>query len=138
MDSQNPEKIFLSVVIPTYNEEARLRPGLKAICRYLAGKPFASEIIVVDDGSRDRTAEVAREALEGSIPFRVLRRANNLGKGYSVREGVLASTGEVVLFTDADLSTAIEEFDKFLPWLEWGEDVVICSRALSDSDIRVR
>jgi len=129
--------LFLSIVIPAYNEEKRLGPSLEKIRGYLAAKSYAAEIIVVDDGSTDRTAEVAGAALEGRLPYRVLRRDKNQGKGFSVREGVLAAAGQVILFTDADLSTPIEELEKFIQRLDEGFDMVIGSRALPGCDIRV-
>jgi len=138
MTERIPDNIFLSIVIPAYNEERRLGPSLEKIRGYLAAKQYNAEIIVVDDGSTDRTAEVAAAALEGRLPYRVLRREKNMGKGFSVREGVLASSGEVILFTDADLSTPIEELGKFLGRLDEGFDVVIGSRALPGCEIRVR
>jgi dolichyl-phosphate beta-glucosyltransferase len=137
MSEEPAPGIFLSIVIPAYNEEKRIAKSLRAVFDYLAAKPFGAEIIVVDDGSTDRTAEAAAAALAGRVPHRVLKRGKNIGKGYSVREGVLASSGQAVLFTDADLSTPIEELDKFLPRLEEGYDIVIGSRALPGCDIRV-
>lgn len=128
----------LSIVIPAYNEEKRIGASLEKILGYLKTKLFASEIIVVDDGSRDRTAEVAAAALEGRVPFRIVRLDVNQGKGGAVKAGVLASAGQAILFTDADLSTPIDELDKFLPRLDEGYDVVIGSRALPGCDIRVR
>jgi dolichyl-phosphate beta-glucosyltransferase len=133
-----PDPVFLSVVVPAYNEEARLGATLKRVREYLESRPFASEIIVVDDGSTDRTSGVAAEALGGRTGDRILRRADNRGKGASVKEGVLAATGELILFTDADLSTPIDEIEKMLPQIEKGADIVIGSRALDESDIQVR
>jgi len=137
MTDPNATAVFLSIVVPAYNEEKRLGPSLEKIRGYLAAKPYAAEIIVVDDGSTDRTADIASAALEGRLPCRVLRREKNRGKGFSVREGVLAAGGQVILFTDADLSTPIEELDKFIQRLEEGFDIVIGSRALPGCDIRV-
>lgn len=137
MTDPNATAVFLSIVVPAYNEEKRLGPSLEKIRGYLAAKPYAAEIIVVDDGSTDRTADIAGAALEGRLPCRVLRRVKNRGKGFSVREGVLAAGGQVILFTDADLSTPIEELDKFIQRLEEGFDIVIGSRALPGCDIRV-
>jgi dolichyl-phosphate beta-glucosyltransferase len=138
MTEREPTPVFLSVVIPAWNEEKRIGASLQAIVSYLSAKPFAAEVIVVDDGSTDRTSEVTRRALEGRVRHRVIRLEANQGKGYAVRSGVLASAGEVILFTDADLSTPIEELDKFLARLDEGFDVVIGSRALPGCEIRVR
>jgi dolichyl-phosphate beta-glucosyltransferase len=138
MTHPNGENVFLSVVVPAYDEEERIGPSLAAIGSYLGSKPFSSEVIVVDDGSGDRTAEVARDILRSVPRGRIMSREENVGKGHSVREGVLAAAGEVILFSDADLSTPITELDKFLPRLERGDDVVIGSRALADSVIEVR
>jgi dolichyl-phosphate beta-glucosyltransferase len=128
----------LSVVIPAYNEEARIGPTLERILVYLKSQPYAFEVIVVDDGSTDATRERAAEALRGFPQGRVLERAENKGKGYSVREGILAAEGSHILFSDADLSTPIEELEKLWPWIERGADIVIGSRALPESDIQVR
>ncbi len=128
----------LSVVIPTYNKASRIAASLDAVVAYLATKPFSAEIVVVDDGSTDGTADAALAALAGRVPSRVIRRDRNVGKGASVREGVLAASGELILFCDDDLSTPIEELDKALAALEAGADVVIGSRAHPDSEIRIR
>jgi dolichyl-phosphate beta-glucosyltransferase len=130
--------IRLSVVIPTYNKAERIAATLEAVSSYLAAKPYASEIVVVDDGSTDRTAEIARPILAAHGPGRLLRRERNLGKGASVKEGVLAASGELILFCDDDLSTPIAELDKAVAALEAGADVVIGSRAHPESEIRVR
>jgi dolichyl-phosphate beta-glucosyltransferase len=138
MSDREPKDLYLSVVFPAYNAEKHIAASLDAAVAYLVGKPFAAEVIVVSDGSADRTAEVARETLAGRVPSRVIRRDRNRGKGASVREGVLATSGDVILFSDDDLSTPIGEFDKLLAALQAGADVAIGSRALPGSDIRVR
>lgn len=130
--------ISLSIVIPAYNEEERIGQTLRTIREYLVRQDYAAEMIVVDDGSGDRTAEKATEALRGMKNARIIRSPTNIGKGYSVKEGILHSRGELVLFSDADLSTPIEELKKFLPWLQEGYDVVLGSRAFPDSDIQIR
>lgn len=122
-------------MIPAYNEEARLPASLERVSAYLTGAGWAfSEIVVVDDGSRDRTAELA-----AGLGARVLRNPGNRGKGYSVRHGVLEARGEWVLFTDADLSTPIEEVEKLWSAAESRRaEIAIGSRALDRSLIGVR
>jgi glycosyltransferase involved in cell wall biosynthesis len=126
----------LSIVVPAYNEEFRLPPTLDRIAAYLPALARETEVIVVDDGSKDRTAEVAKEFQERFRSLRVLSNGKNRGKGFSVRRGMLESRGRLVLFTDADLSAPIEEADKLLAALET-HDVAIGSRALNRSLITV-
>ena len=123
----------VSIVIPAYNEEKRLPSALKKIKEYLEGKDWESEIIVVDDGSLDKTALLAEK--EGA---KVLRNEKNMGKGYSVRKGILESRGDFIFFTDADLSTPIEETERFLNWLKNGYDMVIGSRDHPEAKILKR
>jgi glycosyltransferase involved in cell wall biosynthesis len=127
----------LSVVVPAYNEEARLPRTLERIREYLRRAHPSSEIIVVDDGSTDRTAEVVR-SLQKEMPgqLHLLPNGENRGKGYSVRNGMLAARGAIVLFTDADLSAPIEEAEKLLDGLR-SADVAIGSRALDRRLIQV-
>ena len=126
----------LSVVIPAFNEEKRLPQSLAAVMDFLKKQPYASEIIVSDDGSQDRTVALAKELLK-DFPHQVLITPQNRGKGHAVRQGMLAATGAYVLFTDADLSTPVEEVTKFLARLEQDQDVVIGSRALPGSQIEI-
>jgi len=129
----NPE---LSIVIPSFNEERRLPPTLQKITNYIRDKRPNTEVIVVDDGSSDQTAAVA-ESWKDRIPgLRVLANGGNRGKGYSVRHGSLDARGDVVLFTDADLSAPIEEAEKLLAALRT-HDVAIGSRAVDRSLIEV-
>lgn len=126
----------LSVVIPAFNEEARLPRSLTRIRQYLLRAHSSSEIIVVDDGSTDRTAEAVRSVQKETPGIRLLVNERNRGKGYSVRAGMLAAHGEVTLFTDADLSAPIEEAEKLLDALR-SADVAIGSRALDRSLIQI-
>jgi dolichyl-phosphate beta-glucosyltransferase len=126
-----------SIVIPSYNEELRLPATLDKIAAYVHRNERPTEVIVVDDGSKDRTVEVAT-AYRSQIPrLRVVSNGVNRGKGYSVRHGMLEARGEFVIFTDADLSSPIEEADKLLVGLASGFDVAIGSRALDRSLIEV-
>lgn len=120
---------FLSVVIPAYNEEQRLGPTLARIKEYLAAQDYSSEVLVVDNGSRDRTIEVAQMA-----NVEVIEEPRR-GKGAAVRTGMLAARGEYALFSDADLSTPIEELEKLMGEIEKGADVAIASRGLPDSNL---
>ena len=128
---------YLSVVIPAYNEESRLLSTLSRMYEYLRVQSYGYELIVVSDGSRDKTAGVALEWRPEGCHLQVIDRKENRGKGYSVLEGAALAKGEYILFSDADLSTPIEEVEKFLPLLKSGADIVIGSRSLRDSEIVV-
>jgi len=128
--------IELSIIVPSYNEELRLPPSLDRIAAYVAESGRCTEVLVVDDGSKDKTAAVAAAYADRIANLRVLKNGENRGKGYSVRHGMLEAKGKVVLFTDADLSAPIEEADKLLAAM--GEyDVSIGSRAMDRSLIKV-
>ncbi len=130
-------KTRLSLIIPTYNEEEVIDNTLKTVVQYLVNGVYSYEIIVVCDGCRDNTASLAHEAARKNRHIKVINRQMNMGKGFSVKEGALSAGGEYIIFTDADLSTPIEEIDKLLKWMEKGYDIVIGSRALAESDIQV-
>ena len=123
---------FLSVVIPAFNEAERLPRTLDRVGAFLRGLGRAYEIVVVDDGSTDQTAERARAA--GAT---VQRNDRNRGKGHAVRRGMLEAQGQRRLMTDADLSTPIEELPRFLEKLAEGYGVVIGSRAVAGANIEV-
>lgn len=125
--------VFLSIVIPAYNEANNIKNTLSEISGYVKEKAFGYELIVIDDGSTDGTYDLALSCSPLFTNFKVLKNEGNKGKGYSVRKGVLSARGEYALFMDADNSTSIYEFDKFLPHLKEGYDVVIASRRLKDS-----
>jgi dolichyl-phosphate beta-glucosyltransferase len=128
-------EIHLSIIIPAYNEEERIGPTLEGIFEFLAGRDYAGEVILVDDGSSDKTVEAAKASARAHENFRVLENGANRGKGYSVRHGMLEGKGEYLLFSDADLSTPIEETTRFLEKMREGYHVVIGSRAMPESNI---
>ena len=118
---------YLSIVIPTWNEEKRLPQTLQKIASYLQIKGYAAEIIVADDGSTDQTVQIAQQFARKLPAVRVICN-DHRGKAYTVRTGMLAANGQYILFTDADGATPIEEVDKLLPRLEQGYDIAIGSR----------
>src|SRR6185503_1962020 len=136
--NEEPAVPSLSVVIPAYNEEARLAPTVTRAIEFLDTRGSDWEILVVDDGSRDRTSEVAHDAARGHPRVRVLAQPRNGGKGKAVRVGMLEARGDRLLFSDADLATPIEELASLEARLDAGADIAIASRALPESDIRVR
>ncbi|HET9494057.1 MAG TPA: dolichyl-phosphate beta-glucosyltransferase [Chloroflexia bacterium] len=125
----------LSVVIPMYNEAHRLRRSLPKLEGYFRSRPYTVELVVVDDGSSDDTLELAREILAGHPNVNVIESKPNRGKGHAVKVGMLAARGEIVLFTDADLSTPPDEIEKFWEWFDKGYDVVIGSRKMKGAHI---
>ena len=128
----------LSVIVPAYNEEARLPITLARTSEYLALHHPGSEILVVDDGSTDDTAGIVRDVAARDARVRLISLERNRGKGAAVRTGMLAARGDHALFMDADMSTPIEEIEKLYFYARRGNDVVIGSRGLADSDIRTR
>lgn len=130
-----PAPIKLSIVIPAYNERDRLPPTLQTLQAFAQAQPFLVEILIADDGSTDGSIDVI-EAEYSDIS--ILRASQNAGKGAAVRRGLLAAQGEYVLFSDADLSTPIEEVTAMLGFLEEGFDIVIGSRGLASSQLEIR
>lgn len=131
-----PSRPALSIVIPAYNESADIEATLEAAEATLRHADLRGEIIVVDDGSRDATAQLAARYAEGHPSVRLMRNERNRGKGYSVRRGILEARGEIVLFTDADSSTPLSEMHKLLAAIRsGGADGAIGSRALPESSI---
>ncbi|HZJ45831.1 MAG TPA: dolichyl-phosphate beta-glucosyltransferase [Pyrinomonadaceae bacterium] len=131
----------LSIVVPAYNEADRLGNSLRAIVSYLSDNFPDAELIVVDDGSSDKTAQIARQRLDEGERLRtsLISYKSNLGKGRAVRLGLLAARGEIALFSDADLSTPISEAPKLIEPIETGVcDVAFGSRALDRELIGVR
>lgn len=128
---------FLSIVIPAFNEENRIEDTISRIQQYLDKQAYSSEIIVVDDGSYDNTTILVEKLALEMQNLILVKNGENKGKGYSVRNGFLHSSGQFLLFSDADLATPIEEIEKLLFHLNNGYEVAIGSRALKESDIQI-
>jgi dolichyl-phosphate beta-glucosyltransferase len=126
----------LTVVIPAYNEESRLPKSLDRIVEYYAAQPYEWDVLVVSDGSQDRTGEIVRAKNDERV--KLIEYQPNRGKGYAVRTGMLAAEGDLVLFCDADLATPQEETEKLLPHLVEGARVAIGSRPLHESNLEIR
>lgn len=120
--------MHLSIIIPAYNEEQRLPKTLREIDKYLREKDYESEIVVVSDGSTDRTVEVVKDLIVEIKNLKILDFKENQGKGFGVQQGMLKARGEYRLFTDADNSTSIDQIETMWPWFKKGYDVVIGSR----------
>ena len=119
-----------SVVIPAYNESARIRPTLDEILRHVQEQNWDAEILVVNDGSSDDTAQIVREYGKSNPEVLLIENPGNRGKGYSVRNGMLHARGDICLFTDADLSAPMEEAERLFEALHQGADIAIGSRWL--------
>jgi dolichyl-phosphate beta-glucosyltransferase len=119
-----------SIIIPAYNEGARLGATLDRVLRYVAESGWDAELIVVNDGSRDHTVDLVRDRAKTNPALLLIENPGNRGKGYSVRNGMLNANGEILLFTDADLSAPIEQASKLFAAVESGADVAIGSRWL--------
>ncbi len=130
----------LSVVIPVYNEAARVGKTLEACFVYLKAKKISSEILVVDDGSKDQTIRVVesfkRQGTKSQV-LKVLKHKVNRGKGAAVRTGALAAAGHIVLYMDADNATPLREFESFRPELKRGTEVLMGSRAVDRKKVKV-
>jgi dolichyl-phosphate beta-glucosyltransferase len=136
MVDNDPLFSSISIIIAAFNEEKRIIPSLLKIKEYVTRQDLPYEIIVVDDGSTDSTHTVVRDLIKDIPHLKVIHYVPNKGKGHALRTGVLASKGEIILLTDADLSTPIEELSKLLPLLRENKcDIVIGSRALALSEI---
>jgi dolichyl-phosphate beta-glucosyltransferase len=125
--------VFLSVIVPAFDEAERIGDSVARILRFLDSRAYTSELIIVLDGGRPGAERAIAAAAAGRTDVRVLDNGRNRGKGFSVRRGMQASRGEYVLFADADLSLPIEDADRFLDVLGAGADVAIASRALPES-----
>lgn len=120
----------LSIVIPAYNEAARIGTALERVLGTVAERGWEAEVLVVDDGSTDETTQIVEQWMERSERLHLIQNPGNRGKGYSVRNGLLQAAGDVVMFTDADLSAPMEEAERLLAAIADGADVAIGSRWL--------
>lgn len=128
----------ISVIIPAFNEQNRLGSTIESIASYFAGKQVQVELIVVDDGSSDRTAELVADYSRKLPIVRLLTYPHNRGKGHAVKFGMTNARGRLRLFDDADGSTPIEEIERLTSAIDGGADVAIGSRAMRSSDTAVR
>jgi dolichyl-phosphate beta-glucosyltransferase len=125
-----PDDCSYSIVIPAYNESARIEATLQRVLAYVAERGWDAEVIVVNDGSRDDTVQKVQRLAAGNPRLRLLENPGNRGKGYSVRNGMLNARGGVLLFSDTDLSSPIEEAEKLFAAIAEGADIAIGSRWL--------
>lgn len=133
LSSGQTEQPQYSIIVPAYNESARIGATLQQILDYIQRQNWNAEVVVVDDGSRDNTIEVTQQHAASHQALRIVKNPGNQGKGYAVRNGMLQARGRILLFTDADLSSPISEAAKLFAALEQGADVAIGSRWLDPS-----
>lgn len=125
----------LSIIIPAYDEAGRIGATLAAIQAYMVRTGRRYEAIVVDDGSHDATPDIVRRAARATGNVRLIVNPSNRGKGYSVRQGMLSATGDLLLMYDADASAPIDQLERLLPWIDRGYDVVIGSRDAPEAQL---
>lgn len=129
------KKPYLSIIVPVFNEEVRIKKNLEKIYTYFSGQKYSWEMLIVDDGSVDKTPRIIKDFARRRGGVRVFRLPINQGKGGAVRKGVEEAKGEIAFFTDVDLSTPIEEIEKLLRWIDKGYDIVMGSRRMHSSRI---
>lgn len=137
MAESGTHPVYLSLIIPVYNEEERIGKSLDRILSFLQSQPYSFEIIIVDDGSRDRTLEIVQERHGQDTKIRTYQQSRNMGKGEAVKQGMLMGHGAYLFFSDADLSVPIETLSLFLSQLESLCDVAIGTRQKSGASIEV-
>ena len=120
----------LSIVIPAYNESARIEKTLERVLECVQERGWDAEVLVVDDGSTDNTVEIVQHWMQHHDRLHLIKNPGNRGKGYSVRNGLLQAAGDIVMFTDADLSSPMEEGERLFAAIAAGADVAIGSRWL--------
>ncbi len=127
--------VFLSIIIPAHNEEERLPPSLALVANFVRQQPYSIEVIVVENGSTDRTLEVAQSS-QATMPYLQVIQESQKGKGLAVRTGMLAAKGKYRIFCDADFSMPVDELSKFIPEDEQSYDIAIASRELPEIQTR--
>jgi dolichyl-phosphate beta-glucosyltransferase len=142
-DPENPPEnggsgIYLTVLIPAFNEDQRIGPTLERVRDYLSAQSYSWHVTVVSDGSTDKTNQIATDVAAKDGRFSLLAYSPNRGKGHAVRVGMLSADSTLILFSDADLAAPIEEIEKLLPAIQKGADIAIGSRPLKDSKLEVR
>ncbi len=130
--------MFISIIIPAYNEGKRIQKTLMSVNDYMSKQSYDYEILVVNDGSKDNTAEITRNLAKTVRDLKLIDNRENHGKGWAVRQGMLEARGDLRLFTDADNSTTIEQMAGFLPYFSQGYDIVIGSRQIEGAVIAVK
>jgi len=133
---ENPKGVYLSLIIPAFNEEIRIAGSLDRILQFLKGRPYTFEIIIIDDGSKDRTVELVKNRFGQHSEVRI-NQQQNLGKGKAVQQGMLLANGKYLFFSDADLSVPIETLSLFLSHLEKDSDIVIGTRQKAGATIEI-
>lgn len=128
----------LSVIIPAYNEEHRIGKTLSAVSAFLQKQTYSTEILVINDGSKDKTAQIVSEYAKKIPNLILVDNQENHGKGWVTKQGMLKATGDVRLFMDADNSTVVDEVAKMLPYFEQGYGLVVGSRRIAGSEIAVK
>jgi dolichyl-phosphate beta-glucosyltransferase len=128
----------ISIVIPAYNEAERIGPTVETIHNYFSKKHQSFDILVINDGSKDNTTNIVLDCAKRIRNVKLLDSSINQGKGSSVRKGMIHAAHDLILLTDADLSTPIEEFEKLVPWIQRGYDIAIGSRGMKKSEIILR
>lgn len=135
--AKESHRVHVSLIIPAFNEEARIRKSLERILSFLQSQPYSFEIIIVDDGSKDRTVELVRGLTGDDSGVRIYQQRRNLGKGEAVKQGMLLGNGNYLFFSDADLSVPIEMLSLFLSCLEKDCDIAIGTRQKAGAVIEV-
>jgi len=133
---ETPKGVYLSLIIPAFNEEMRIAGSLDRILKFLKGRPYTFEIIIIDDGSKDRTVELVKNRFGQHSEVRI-NQQQNLGKGKAVQQGMLLANGKYLFFSDADLSVPIETLSLFLSHLEKDSDIVIGTRQKAGATIEI-